>query len=63
MGAVVWNAKVDYTDSDSFGTLLVAESLLQHGTIDLAGYGPQVSRTRYGKRIVTIDGATFYVGE
>jgi len=60
VSAVVWNAKVDYTDSDSLGTLLVAESLLRHGTIDLAGYGPQVSRARYGKRIVTIDGATFY---
>jgi hypothetical protein len=61
VGAVVWNAKVDYTDSVPSGRFWLrnAAPTRHHRPRRLR---PQVSRTRYGKRIVTIDGATF-VGE
>jgi len=60
VGALVWNGTVDYTDSDSFGTLIVAESILDHATIDLSRDRERIERSPWRHRFVTIRGGLYY---
>src|SRR5262245_40266550 len=60
VGALVWNGTVDYTDSDSFGTLIVAESILDHATIDLSRDRERIERSRWRHRFWTIRGGLYY---
>lgn len=62
VGVLVGNARVSYVQaSDPFGTLLVSEALLQHGTIRLDGLDLPDLETRLGYRGFVRNGHTYYV--
>jgi hypothetical protein len=62
VGLLVGGARVSYVQaSDPFGTLLVSEALLQHGTVRLDSLGLPDLETRLGYRGFGRNGHTYYV--
>lgn len=62
VGLLVGNARVSYVQaSDPFGTLLVSEAILEHGTIRLDSLDLPDLETRLGYRGFVRNGHTYYV--